>query len=100
MLKGVIDSVGANAKPGFIFSVYDDTGQDDRFIAFLCQASDDRASSGTFMDTTPETLTRISDPAVRTLIARFASEHVLGNFGMYIGDSDTGEVHPIARSRS
>lgn len=94
-LKRLIADVGVAAEPGFIYSVYDDAGLGRQHIAFLCSATGSDSAKGVFTEITESTLVDIADPAVCTMLERFAEEHRIGNFGVYYGNEVDGDVTPI-----
>ncbi len=94
-LRRLIDASGARAEPGFIYSFYEDEARGMQHISFLCQASDDATSQGMFTELTPTTLMDIADPAICTMLERFADESKLGNFGIYFGNQVSGTVRPM-----
>ena len=95
-LAQLIASSGTLAEPGFIYSVYEDEARETQYISFLCQANTGSAAQGKFTELSPVTLRNIADPAVRTMLQRFADESRLGNFGVYVGNQIGGEVRPLA----
>ncbi len=94
-LRQLIDTCGAAAEPGFIYSVYEDESRETQHISFLCQASGDMADHGRFCDLDGKTLGRLAEPAVRTMLERFAAESRMGNFGVYFGNQVSGTVRPV-----
>ncbi|MFT5810779.1 MAG: hypothetical protein ACI9KM_001542, partial [Rubritalea sp.] len=42
-------------------------------------------------------LLKVADPTVRTMLGRFAKESKLGNYGLYFGNQNDGEVRPIMK---
>ena len=95
-LARLIFSSGTLAEPGFIYSVYEDEARETQCISFLCQADTGSAARGKFTELSPATLLNIADPAVRTMLQRFADESRMGNFGVYVGNQIGGEVRPLA----
>ncbi|GAA6179975.1 flavin reductase [Shimia sp. NS0008-38b] len=95
-LKQLISDTGASAEPGFIYSVYEDKARQHQHISFLCKASDGPPSKGVFTELTESTLMGVADPAMCTMLERFAEESRLGNFGVYYGNEVIGEVKPVA----
>lgn len=95
VLQGLITSNGAEAEAGFIYSVYEDEPRATQHISFLCQASCDAATNGAFANLSASTLTKVADPAVRTMLERFASESRMGNFGVFYGNNVSGKVRPM-----
>ncbi|WP_406648554.1 flavin reductase family protein [Aliisedimentitalea scapharcae] len=98
-LKKLIDGIGITAQPGFIYSVYEDEAREHQHISFLCQAAEGLPSRGVFTDLTETTLMDIADPAMCTMLERFARESRMGNFGVYYGNQIRGEVRPIVSDK-
>ncbi len=96
-LNKLIASTGLQAQPGFVYSVFEDVDRKHQHISFLCQAAEGEPGKGVFVPLAGSALDKVSDPATRTMLARFASESVLGNFGIYYGDQSRGEVRPTTR---
>ncbi|MFT5656961.1 MAG: flavin reductase (DIM6/NTAB) family NADH-FMN oxidoreductase RutF [Gammaproteobacteria bacterium] len=96
-LQTLIDRSEIDATPGFIYSVFDDTDHEQQHISFLCQATSDTTDKGDFLALTPSTLSSVSDSAVRIMLERFARESKLGNYGVYFGNQNSGEVRPILK---
>jgi flavin reductase (DIM6/NTAB) family NADH-FMN oxidoreductase RutF len=94
-LRRLIAATGAEAEAGFIYSVYEDEARETQHISFMCQAGSDAATKGTFTELSPTTLMDIADPAVCTMLERFAGESRMGNFGVYYGNQVSGEVRPL-----
>jgi len=95
-LETLIASTGLHAQPGFVYSVFEDTDRKRHHISFLCQAVEGMPTDGTFVPLTASGLARVSDPAIRTLLDRFATESAVGTFGIYYGDDKRGQVRTIA----
>ena len=96
-LKALIADIGTTAKPGFVYSVYENERRKTQHIAFLCQAEDESAVSGVFYELTETTLGEITDPAMCTMMVRFAEESRIGNFGIYLGNEIAGDVRPVTK---
>jgi flavin reductase (DIM6/NTAB) family NADH-FMN oxidoreductase RutF len=79
-VKKLIATTGLQAQPGFIYSVFED---------------EDHPKLGEFVPLTPKALEAVTDPAIRTMLNRFASETAIGNYGIYYGDQHSGEVRPM-----
>lgn len=94
-LSGLIGVAGVSAEPGFIYSVFHDESRNHQHISFHCQAEATAPTKGQFMELTPDTLERISDSVVRTMLSRFAEESRMGNLGIYYGTEVSGKVKPL-----
>ncbi|RMC37230.1 flavin reductase family protein [Paracoccus alkanivorans] len=95
-LAQLIAEHGAGIEPGFIYAVYEDDDAGCQHISFLCQAAEPVSRHGTFKTLVPPVLAKIADPAMRTMLERFAAESRIGNFGVYYGNQVSGKVRPIA----
>ncbi|MBO9399069.1 flavin reductase [Shimia sp. R9_2] len=93
----LIDDLGITAEPGFIYSVYEDAAREHQHISFLCQTAEGTPSRGVFTELTVSTLMDIADPAMCTMLERFAEESRMGNFGVYYGNQVSGEVRPLSQ---
>lgn len=98
-LKQLIAASGAAAEPGFIYSIYEDEARETQHISFLCQASSDAAAQGVFTELTATTLMDIADPAVCTMLERFAGESRVGDFGVYFGNQTRGAVRTMTTAQ-
>ncbi len=94
-LKGIFADLDITAAPGFVYSVFEDKARRMQHISFLCQAEDRTPSKGTFVPLTSATLDDIGDPAILTMLERFAAESAVGSFGIYYGDQSRGEVRAM-----
>jgi flavin-dependent trigonelline monooxygenase, reductase component len=98
-LRGLFDAVGVEAQPSFLYSVFDDSDRKRQHICFLCQTDAHTPQQGEFVPLTEETLAKVGDPAIVTMLRRFAAEAQLGTYGIYYGDTKSGEVRPISHGR-
>lgn len=98
-LKTLIAQIGLSAQPGFVYSVFEDVAHKRQHISFLCQTAEGKPKIGAFVPLTGPTLDDISDPAILTMLDRFAAESRIGSYGIYYGDQNSGEVRPISQGR-
>lgn len=98
-VKKLIASTGLKAKPGFVYSVFEDVARKRQHISFLCQTALGEPTRGTFVPLTPTSMDDVSDPAILTLLERFGRESALGNYGIYYGDQNKGDVRPMSQER-
>ncbi|KIC41455.1 flavin reductase [Ruegeria sp. ANG-R] len=96
-LNTLIDATGLTAKPGFVYSVYEDADRKRQHIAFLCQAADGDPQKGKFVPLNASSFGAVAEAATRTMLERLTEETRLGDFGIYYGDKTSGEVRPIKR---
>jgi hypothetical protein len=94
-LDRLIRETRLNTQPGFIYSVFENTDQGQQHISFLCQTAEDTPARGTFVSLQNGTFDGVADPAILTMLKRFANESRFGNFGIYYGDRTQGQVRPL-----
>ncbi len=93
-LEQLIAQTGLRAEPGSIYAVYDDTERGSQHIAFRCPAVAGQPAHGMLVDLNAGSLTRVADPATRTMLQRLADESRMGNYGIYFGNQQQGRVTP------
>jgi flavin reductase (DIM6/NTAB) family NADH-FMN oxidoreductase RutF len=96
-LEYLIKQNDTDAKPGFIYSVFEVIDKEQQHISFLCQAASNHSGKGVFLPLTPTNLSKVADSAVRIMLERFDKESKLGNYGLYFGNQNNGEVRPIVK---
>lgn len=96
-VKKLIASTGLRAKPGFIYSVFEDVRCKRQHISFLCQTAEGEPTRGAFVPLVASALDDVSNPATLSMLERFAAETKLGNYGIYYGDQASGEVRPMIK---
>ncbi len=96
-LAQLISSTGLKAEPGFVYSVFE-AGKH-QHISFMCQTAEGEPSRGAFVPMTAAGLASVSDPAILSMLRRFATESPLGNFGIYYGNQRSGEVRPFLKEK-
>jgi ADP-ribose pyrophosphatase YjhB (NUDIX family) len=96
-VKNLIKSTGLHAKPGFVYSVFEDVRHKRQHISFLCHTAEGEPTRGAFVPLSGTALDDVSNPATLTMLERFAVETKLGNYGIYYGDHTSGEVRPITQ---
>lgn len=83
----------------FIYAVFDDAA-DDLMVYYRGQISGRPARSDhvewTALDDIP--WSRITDPAVRSMLERYVRERTSEKFGIYVGGSDTGQIQHLVES--
>ncbi len=99
-LEKLITDLGVTAAPGFIYSFYEDTKSGQQNIAFLCSAAEGTPNRGAFVPLSSSGIEDVIDPAVRTMLERFAEESEQGMFGIYFGNQDQGRVSHMGKGKS
>ena len=94
-LTELIAASGLEADPGFIYSVFEDAAREHQHISFLCQAADGAPKQGCFTPLSASTMMEVTDPALRIMLERFASESRMGNYGVFYGNQISGDVRKI-----
>jgi flavin reductase (DIM6/NTAB) family NADH-FMN oxidoreductase RutF len=94
-LRRLIASTGLPAEPGFIYSVFEDTGLERHHIAFLCRCAGGVPQTGNFVPISQKAFDDVSDTAVLSMLERYAAETRLGHLGIYYGTQNRGEVRAI-----
>ncbi len=95
-VQKLIETTGLTAQPGFVYSVFEDVRRRRQHISFLCRADAGTPKNGVFVPLTSAALDDVSDPAILTMLERFAAEAAIGSFGIYYGTQNSGEVRPFA----
>lgn len=99
-LARLIDGTGVTAAPGFIYSVYEDVARGHQHISFLCPATGGAPATGSYVDLVADALGDVTDPAMRVLLERLAEETRVGNYGIYFGDQNSGQVAFVAKGKN
>ena len=94
-LTELIAASGLEADPGFIYSVFEDGAREHQHISFLCQAAGGAPKQGCFTPLSASTMMEVTDPALRIMLERFASESRMGNYGVFYGNQISGDVRKI-----
>ncbi|MCA0030136.1 alpha/beta fold hydrolase [Mesorhizobium sp. B263B2A] len=99
-LKGCLAARAVEAQLGFLFAVWDDAANPSRTHVYYRgtvegHCTDDRRVR--LVDIEQIAALKIADPAVRSMLARYARERTQDAFGVYVGNEVEGEVQPLAR---
>lgn len=98
-LLSKVKAAGVDAALSFLFAVYEDPGTGAHSIVYRGEAravdAHARASLVPFGDIPWDD---IRDQAVRSMIERYVHEREEDCFGVYVGDTTTGRVRPLAGS--
>ena len=97
-LTRLIASTGISAEPSFMYSVYEDVRQGLQHLVFLCPSGGGAAARGAaFVDLSPSGLADVGDSAMRVMLERLSEESRVGDYGIYLGNQDAGQVRRIAK---
>lgn len=99
-LRGVLARLGVEGRLGFLFAVFETPGDGEGMVSIYYRGTFDgapRMESGARLvpfDAIP--WTRLPDEPTRSMLQRFVRERSEDAFGIYVGDSERGTVHPLA----
>ena len=95
-LLGKLAGAGIEVDLPFIYAAYHENSQ--RFVYYLGELLSIKDAIETsrlhFYDFDHITWEEINDTATITMLERFIREKRLGNYSVYIGDQQSGEIHP------
>ncbi|MBZ9819927.1 alpha/beta fold hydrolase [Mesorhizobium sp. CA4] len=99
-LRGKLAAKAIDAELGFLYAVWDDATDAARTHVYY-RGTVDAPVSGDgqirFVEIERIAELKIADPAVRSMLARYARERAEDMFGVYVGNEVEGEVRPLAR---
>ena len=99
-LFSLIATSGVEAAPGPLYSVYEDVARGQQHIAFRCPATSGAPAKGAFVDLTPASFSEVTDQALRTMLDRLAEESRMGNYGIYFGNQNAGQIALVAGEKT
>ncbi len=88
-LIGLLAALGAATALGPLFSAYEQAGIQHLF--YRCEAPQE--ATGRFIAFDQIDWDRITDPAERSMLKRYAGERESLGFGIYLGGAEQGEIH-------
>lgn len=91
------DMTGLSASVGYIYSVYEDRQAGSQHIIYRSNLGEGTPRQGELVPFDAIPAGDIAKPATSDVLKRYATESLLGNFGLYVGNEHTGKVHPLAR---
>lgn len=96
-LQQYFEKMNMSITLGPVYSVYDDPVKQRRFT-FLRARADSADCSGLGSFETIESLTnfKFTDQAQATMMSRFVAESRIRTYGLYIGNTESGDLHPLA----
>lgn len=100
-LRGVLDRLGVSARLDFLFAVFEAAGRAAPQVSIYYRgglgAPPPAGGPARLVPLDAVPYERLPDEAIRTMLRRFVRERRQDAFGIYVGDSDKGDVHPLAR---
>lgn len=91
-LSRLLEASAGKAAPGEIYAVYEDEGRGSQHIAFRCPAPSACARDGLFVELRRGGFGAVANPAMRSMLERLAEETLIGNYGIYFGTHEAGQV--------
>ena len=92
---------GLDITLGPVYSIYDDTGNGKRYTYFLGNTSDNTDNKlGTFTSINSLNTDSFRDTAQSIMMDRFVTEVQSDVFGLYVGDTESGDVHHQNKNRT
>ena len=99
-LSRILGDLGVVAELNFLYALYEEDGgrvQTAYYRGTGASTTTDgmpRRSAYHALDALP--WDRIHDPVSRSMLQRYAAEHVAGQFGIYVGDEEAGKVRSVS----
>jgi flavin reductase (DIM6/NTAB) family NADH-FMN oxidoreductase RutF/ADP-ribose pyrophosphatase YjhB (NUDIX family) len=90
------DTVGLAIQTGLLYSVYDDSKTGRQHVVYRAALEAGSPATGRLFSVDALPLDAMPDRAVRDLLQRYCAERNIGNFGVYFGNQDKGQVHAVA----
>jgi len=100
-LRGKLAAKAIDAGLGFLYAVWDDATDASRtHVYYRGTVSAPLSGDGQIrlVDIDRMADLKIADPAVRSMLARYARERTEDQFGVYVGNEVEGEVRPLAKA--
>ncbi|OCC06779.1 flavin reductase [Labrys sp. WJW] len=86
---------GLSVTIGFLYSVYEDKTSGLQHIVYRAFAGEGEPKIGRFLRPAAIGAGEVKDRSTADILARFALESSIGNFGVYFGNETAGRVHSI-----
>lgn len=99
-LKGKLAAKAIDAELGFLYAVWDDATDASRtHVYYRGTVGSPLSGDGQIRLVDIEQIAdlKIADPAVRSMLDRYARERTEDQFGVYVGNEVEGEVRPLAK---
>ncbi len=88
-----LEGMGVTAKIGQVYSIYDRAETSEHRTCFRANAASDHSTEGQFVPIDQLSSLKFPVPGQGATLTRYASEYLTGQFGLYVGDVDGGDVH-------
>ncbi|MCK0198157.1 alpha/beta fold hydrolase [Ancylobacter sp. 6x-1] len=102
-LRAALDRLGAPARLDFLFAVFETPNAGHGAVSIYYRGvleGEPAAGCGARLvtfDAIP--WSRLPDEAVRSMLGRYVRERSEDAFGLYVGDTERGTIHPVGRMR-
>jgi len=87
--------LGLPVQMGLVYSIYDDTHSGQQHIVYRASLGAGDIQNGTLFEIAHLPLDAIKDRAIGETLKRYSQESLLGNFGVYFGTQQQGQVHAL-----
>lgn len=88
-----LGSMGVDAEVGRVYSIYDRSDTSEHRTCFRATANTDETKEGAFVPIEQLGSLVFPVPGQGATLNRYASEYLTGQFGLYVGDVDGGDIH-------
>jgi flavin reductase (DIM6/NTAB) family NADH-FMN oxidoreductase RutF/pimeloyl-ACP methyl ester carboxylesterase len=95
-LTQLLETTSPSAAIGFVYSVFENAEQKAQHMAYHCRAADGESALGSYYPLNEDTIALIPDSATQTMLRRLEQESRMGNYGIYFGNQESGEVRQIS----
>jgi len=90
------EQLGVSVQMGLLYSLYDDTQSGQQHIVYRATLGQGDTDNGQWFAIEHLPITDIKEAAVKDILKRYMQESRLGNFGIYLGDQQQGQVHSVS----
>jgi flavin reductase (DIM6/NTAB) family NADH-FMN oxidoreductase RutF len=95
-LSGVLGDLGVVAEINFLYALYEEDGGRVQTAYYRGIGTGETPRRGGYHPLDALPWDRIHDRVSGSILRRYAAEHAAGQFGVYVGDIEAGEVRPVA----
>lgn len=88
-----LTDMGFNARLGQVYSIYDRSDSAEHHTCFRASMIDGQSTHGQFVPIDQLGALRFPVPGQGATLTRYAGEYLTGQFGLYVGDIDGGDLH-------
>lgn len=100
-LHGALAALGIEADVGFLYAVYEDQESGTLSVYYRGEIKEGAPGAAAPLEGRLFALEdipwpRLADEALRIMLRRYVKERLEDRFSIYVGDQETGRVHPVA----